>query len=175
MKWPPFKHDSKTYDLTHLHPCTLKFERPAEGNRAAEVYTVDVVFTLHCFSREPKEAENSDASLIYPDSHEKRLFDFRRYELSKLLPSIIQALPAKKAHHGNRSNFFSVEIITENGTTVEYDIFFKMKKVSKGRLEMLVQTAFVRDPAHESTRPDGKPIRFWIILYNTLNNKPFRT
>lgn len=175
MKWQPFKYDGKTYDLTHLHPCTFKFERPAEGNKAAEVYTVDVVFTLHCFSREPKEAETYDASLIYPDSYEKRIFDFRRYELSKLLPDIIQALPTRKPrHNNNRRNFFSVEVIRENSTTVEYDIFFKMKKVSKGRLEMLVETAFVRDPDYDSTRPDGRPIRFWIILHNTLHNIKIR-
>jgi hypothetical protein len=35
---------------------------------------------------------------------------------------------------------------------------------------MLVETAFVRDPEYGSTRPAGKPIRFWIILHNTLND-----
>ena len=39
---------------------------------------------------------------------------------------------------------------------------------------MIVETAFVRDLDHDSLRPDGKPIRFWIILHNTLNNIKIR-
>lgn len=171
MKWKPFQYDGKAYDLAHLHPRTFRFERPAEGNKPAEVYKVDTIFTSHCFTREPKKAEIYNKSQVYPNDHENRLFDFRRYELSKQLPEIIQTLPARKPrHNNNRRNFFSVEVIAENGATIEYDIFFKVRKVAKGRLEMIVETAFVRDPDYNSLRPEGKPIRFWIILHNTLNN-----
>lgn len=175
MKWKAFQYDGKTYDLTHLHPRTFRYERPAEGNKPAEVYKVDTLFTSHCFTREPKKEEIYDIEQVYPDDYENRLFDFRRYELSKQLPEIIQSLPTgKPRHNNNRRNFFSVEIITENGVTVEYDIFFKVKKVTKGRLEMIVETAFVRDLDYDSLRPEGKPIRFWIILHNTLNNIKIR-
>jgi hypothetical protein len=58
---------------------------------------------------------------------------------------------------------------------IEYDIFFKVKKLGKGRLEMIVETAFVRDPAHAASRPSGKPIRFWIILHNTLHGLKIRS
>ena len=113
---------------------------------------------------------------MYSDGYESRAFDFRRYELSKLLPEIIQTLPDRKPYHNkNRRNFFTVEVVAENASTVEYDIFFKVKKKAKGQLEMIIETAFVRDPGHDSTRPDGKPIRFWIILHNTLNNKKIST
>jgi len=172
MKWLPFKHGGKTYDLAHLHPCTLEYKRPSEGNKAAEVYQVEVTYTLHCFSRGLKPRETCAGDLICSDGYESRVFDFRRYELSKLLPGIIEALPDKKPYHNkNRRNFFTVEVVTENGSTVEYDVFFKVKKKAKSRLEMMIETAFVRDPGYDSTRPDGKPIRFWIILHNTMNNK----
>jgi hypothetical protein len=72
--------------------------------------------------------------LVYPDDYEARIFDFRRYEMSKRLPEIIQ-----------------------------------------GRLEMIVVTAFVRDPGYGSTRPDGRPVRFWIILHNTRHGLMIRT
>jgi hypothetical protein len=114
-------------------------------------------------------------NLICSDGCESRLFDFRRYELSKRLPGILQTLPERKPfHNSNRRNFFTVETIADDGSTVEYDIFFKVKKKSKGRLEMILETAFVRDPEYASTRPTGKPVRFWIILHNTLNNKKIR-
>jgi hypothetical protein len=175
VKWKSFQYGGKTYDLSHLHPRTFRYVRPAEGNKPAEIYKVDTIFTSHCFTREPKKAENYDKNLEYSDDYENRLFDFRRFELSKQLPEIIQTLPARKPrHNNNRRNFFSVEAIAENGAAVEYDIFFKVRKVSKGRLEMIVETAFVRDLDHDSLRPDGKPIRFWIILHNTLNNIKIR-
>jgi hypothetical protein len=175
VQWNNFKHDGKTYDLSHLHPRSFRFERPAEGGRPAEIYTVDTVFTSQCFTRDPKKAETYDASLIYPDPYEVRIFDPRRYEMSKHLATIIQALPmARPRHNGGRGKFFSVEMITESGDTVEYDIFFKVKKGEKG-LEMIIETAFIRDPDYDSARPDGKPIRFWIILHHTLHNIKIRT
>jgi len=174
MKWLPFKQGEKAYDL--LHPCTLEYKRPGEGNKAAEAYKVEVTYTLHCFSRGLKPGETCDDDLMYSDGHEIRVFDFRRYELSKFLPAIIQTLPDRKPYHNkNRRNFFTVEVVTENESTIEYDIFFKVRKKAKSRLEMIVETAFVRDPGYDSTRPDGKPIRFWIILYNTMNNKKIST
>lgn len=173
MKWPSFHCASKVYDLAHLHPRTFIFERPTEGRRVAESYKVEVHFSLHCFTRDPRPPETADATLIYPDSYERRIFDFRRYELSKRLPEIIQSLPKRKPrHNGHRRNFFTIELINENEETIEYDVFFKMKKVARGRLEMIVESAFARDPNYGSTRPEGKPIRFWVILHNTLNEKP---
>jgi hypothetical protein len=118
--------------------------------------------------------ETYDYGLIYPDPYEKRLFDLRRYEMSKHLPTIIQALPiAKPRHNGGLGKFFSVEIITESGERIEYDIFFKVKKGNNG-LEMIVETAFIREPNYDSARPDGKPIRFWIILHHTLHGIKIR-
>jgi hypothetical protein len=171
MRWKPFRFRGEIYDLAHLHPRTFRFERPAEGVKPAEIYNVDTVFTSHCFTRKPKNAEVFDESLVYSDGYENRLFDFRRYELSKQLPEIVRTMAARKPYHNsNRRNFFTVEVIGENGKFVEYDVFFKVRKMAKGRLEMIVETAFVRDTEYGSIRPAGKPIRFWIILHNTLNN-----
>ena len=176
MQWKDFNYGGQVYDLSHLHPRVFRFARPAEGAHAAEVFDVEVRFTLHCFSRGPRDGEAFDPLLIYPDDYEARIFDFRRYEMSKRLPEIIQGLPARKPRHNkSRGNYFSVELVAENGDTVEYDIFFKVRKPAKGRLEMIVETAFVRDPGYGSTRPDSKPVRFWIILHNTRHGLMIRT
>lgn len=176
MRWKAFQHEGRTYDLSHLHPRIFRFNRPAEGSRSAEVFLVNTVFTAHCFTRAPRKAEAFDIDLVYSDGYESRLFDFRRYELSKQLPEIVATLPSRKIYHNNqRRNFFTVEMITASGERIEYDVFFKMKKMSKGRLEMIVETAFVRDPGYDSIRPHGRPIRFWIVLHNTRNNIPIRS
>ena len=175
-KWRAFECEGITYDLTHLHPCTFRFERPADKGKPAEVYTIDTIFTSHCFTRGAEETGAYDKKLVYAhDAYELRLFDVRRYELSKRLPEIIQGLPLRKPRQNSkRQSFFTVELITEDGATCEYDVFFKVEKLGKGQLRMIVETAFVRDPSYKSTRPSGKPIRFWIILYNTMNNIPIR-
>lgn len=176
MKWAAFKIAEEIFDLTHLHPCTIQYEREGEKDKPAEKYTVDVIFGLHCFTREPRAGESYDANLIYPDSYEMRLFDHRRYEFSKLLLDIVHNFDKKKPkHNGARRNFFTVVVVSKDGEQVEYDIFFKVKKIKKARLEMIIESAFVRDPSYESTRPMGKPISFWIILHNTMNNKPIRS
>ena len=176
MQWKDFNYGGRGYDLSHLHPRIFRFTRPAEGAHAAEVFDVEVRFTLHCFSRGPRDGEAFDPLLIYPDDYEARIFDFRRYKMSKRLPEIIQGMPARKPRHNkSRGNYFSVELVAENGDVVEYDIFFKVRKPGKGRLEMIVETAFVRDAGYGSTRPDGKPVRFWIILHNTRHGLMIKT
>jgi len=176
VKWPSFNYGGVSYGLTHLHPQTFEFERPAEGKNAAERYTVDVTFTSHCFTRSPKQGEAYDLELVYPDPYELRLFDLRRYKLSKFLPHIIRGLPSRKTRlNGINSKFFTVDLVDEGGQLVEYDIFFKVRKaMRKGRIELILESAFVRDPDYNSTRPDGRPVRFWIILHCALNNKRIR-
>jgi hypothetical protein len=173
--WPSFKHAGTVYDLTHLHPRTLRFELPAEGKNPAKRYDVIVLFGLHCFTRGLRSGEVVNPTSVYPDSYETRIFDVNRYEHSLRLLEVIQSLPSKKPHHnGSRGNFFVAEITAKDGQTVEYDIFFKVKKVAQGQLELFVESAFVRDPEYNSTRPNGKPVRFWVILHNTLNGKKIR-
>jgi hypothetical protein len=171
VQWNTFEHDGITYDLSHLHLRTFRFERPAEGTRPAEVYTVHTSFTSHCFTRAIAAEEAYDERLLFADPDEKapRLFDVNRYELSKQLPAIIQRLPlCKPRHNGGREKYFTVVIADQNGNEVEYDVFFKLRKEAK-RLVMIIESAFVRDLNHTSTRPDGRPVSFWIILHHTRN------
>jgi hypothetical protein len=74
--------------------------------------------------------------------------------------------------HTGHGNFFTVELIEEDGQRVDYDVFFTASRSSiKGRLNLYVQSAFVRE---KEKLPAGKRIRFEIILYNTLVGKPIR-
>jgi hypothetical protein len=67
-----------------------------------------------------------------------------------------------------------VELTEDSGERIEYDIYFRLVKLGKQRLELTVETAFDRRPENRKNRPVGKPIRFWIILHNTLCEKPIR-
>jgi hypothetical protein len=173
MKWQSFLHRNIAYDLLHLHPHSLRYEQPAKCDKPALTYTVEVSFSLHCFTRGNREGEQPDPELLYSDSRETRIFDFQRHELSKQLPGIVQNLPRRKCYNTGKGNFFTVELVGDQGQQIEYDIFFAASRSTRKGLVLFVQSAYVRDGQHGS-RPQAKPIGFNVILYNTLNNRPIR-
>jgi hypothetical protein len=176
MQWKPFQFCGNVYDLAHLHPRFLTYEQPANGDVPARVYRVDVIFGLHCFTRARGQNVPHENALLYGDDRETRVFDFVRYELSKRLPEIIEGLAQRKCYHTGKGNFFSVEIVREDGQVVEYDIFFAASRSStKGKINLFVQSAYVRDADYASNRPHRKPVGFYVILFNTLNNRPIKT
>lgn len=174
MRWRVFEHDGKLYTLDHLHPKTITYRQPAKGDNPERTYTVNVEFGLHCFTRGISSEREPDPSLLYSDSREQREFDLQRYELSKRLPEIIETLPHRKCFHTERGSFFCVEMVDDQGRRVEYDIFFEASKSSKAGLNLFVQSAYVRDVLHTANRPRRKPIRFFVILFNTLSCRPIK-
>jgi hypothetical protein len=173
--WNPFSHQGKVYDLAHLHPKTVVYQQAAKGEKPACSYTVNVMFGLHCFTRGfPRGAQQPHPALLYADSREEREFDFQRYELSKRLPAIVESLPRRKCFHTGKGNFFSIDVVDDQGKHFEYDIFFAASRSSRGGLNLFVQSAYVRDPLHASSRPHKKPIAFFVILFNTLHDRPIK-
>ena len=172
VPWTPFNHNGQVYDLAHLHPCEINYEQAVQGDKPSIVYQVDVTFSLHCFTRSVPKTGGYDRSLLYASSLEQRLFDASRYEYSKRLPAIIRTLDCRKCRHTGHGNFFTVELVMDNGQTVDYDVFFTATKSSrKGRINLFIQSAFVREKAK---LPNTRPIRFLVILHNVLNKKPIR-
>ena len=170
--WAPFTKDNITYDLTHLHPRTVIFEQAAKGNLPERKYTVDVEFGLHCFTHGFEEGDAVDSRLIYSDARESRLFDFYRYNLSKRLPEVIENLANRKCYHTTHGNFFTIEMIRNDGDTVQYEVYFTMSRTSKkGVLNLSVQSAYVNDRRNQS-KHRKKSVGFFVLLFNTLNNRP---
>jgi len=174
MRWRAFEYKGKVYALNHLHPRTIMYRQPAKGDNPERIYTANVEFGLHCFTHGIPSGQEPDPALLYGDSREQREFDFKRYELSKRLPEIAETLPSRKCFHTEKGNFFCVEMVDEQGSRVEYDIFFEASKSSKACLNLFVQSAYVRDVLHAANRPRRKPIRFFVILFNTLNRRPIK-
>lgn len=173
--WRPFQYQQKTYDLSHLDSKQMVYVQPAKGERQECRYKTDVSFSSHCFTRGLKEGEQPDPGLLYRDVREARVFDFRRYALSKYLPQIVDGLPERKCFHTGVGNFFTVEICDEDGSPAEYEIFFKAyKPAKKGSISLSVESAYVRDKPHANSKPSAKVISFYVILFNTLNKKPIR-
>ena len=173
--WKPFEFDGVVYDLAHLHPKRLTYRQDAKEDKPERMYEVDVIFSMHCFTRGIKPGEIPDKNLLYVDSRESRVFDFRRYTLSKELLAIVKELHRRKCHHSGKGNFFVVEVVTQEGEHLNYEIYFEASRASKkGVINLYVQSAYVRDTAHRGNAPKKKPIGFTIILFNILNNKPIK-
>lgn len=88
-------------------------------------------------------------------------------------PDIVGELPKLKYYHSGKGNFFTVTTADDQGQQVEYDIFFAASRSrKKGTVTLFVQSAYVRDAQHRSSRPRLRQIGFLVILFNTLANKP---
>lgn len=125
IAWQPFNFEATSYSLAHLHPYRMEFDQPATGKAPARKFQVQVIFSLHCFTRNLKDGEPAPAkAMLYSDSRETRIFDFRRYELSKQLPAIIQQLQGRKCFHSGKGNYFVIELVSEAGEQNEYEVYF---------------------------------------------------
>jgi len=176
IEWKPFFHAGVTYDLSHLHPFVHTFEQAAKGDKPACTYQVQVIFSLHCFTHEASGAEEVTGPLGYADSRETRIFDFARYEQSKLLREIVAALPTSPCFHTNHGNFFTVKCLNPStGQEDTYEVYFTASRSSSKAvpLNLFVQSAYVRDRQHVN-KPSRKKIDVFVILHNTLNGRPIK-
>jgi len=173
IAWEAFKHQGVEYDLSHLHPALIQYVQSGTASQPEKIYTVEVFYSLHCFSKtlEP----TADPRLNYSDARETRTFDFRRYEFSKQLPQILQDLHSKRCMHTDKGNFFVIEIISANGATEDYEVYFDVQRSNKnGVARLFVQSAYVRDPAHGGGLSSTKKISLFVILTNRLAGKPIK-
>jgi hypothetical protein len=168
LAWTHHTYEGQTYKFAHLEPHTEIFVRPAAKNQPSEAFTVDVRYSDHCFTRRPKSDEYYDAQLAYQNGDKKiRLFCPKRHEMSKLLPELIRSLPIRTLqHNGTRGNFFTLDTLDLNGNPVKYIIIFNVRKSGKGRMELLIETAYIEESDYGSASLTGRRVRFWIILNN---------
>jgi hypothetical protein len=161
------------HDLSHLDPFTFEFVVPEKDGRSRQLYAIDVLFSWHCFTRGIAPGENFSKALAYSRGRETRLFDERRYHLSKNLPRIIRGIGSRKCFHTGRGNFFTVELVDEEGNRTEYTIFFKVARRPKPReLTLRVESAYIRgDRVPLGRAHPPRPIRFSVIAYNTATGK----
>lgn len=171
IKWESFKYNGTEYDLSHIHPETIKYIQPAKGELPEKIFTVEICYSLHCFTKGNLQIPEHDP-LRYSDARETRLFDFYRYELSKKLPDIIKGLDKKPCMHTGHGNFFVIEIIAPDGKKEEYEVYFEVKKSKPNIAHLMVNSAFVADG--NRIRKQTKKISLYVILTNKLTGKPIK-
>lgn len=144
-------------DLFHLAPCTIVYVVPADmkRNKPALSYSVEVSYSDHCYTKGDKAGG--------------RVFDPKRYELSKRLPNIIAGLMDRRVSFAFGMNFITIEDIE---TGEEYEVYFSVVKRTKTKtLGLIVRSAYVRDPDKLSLRPKQRTVKFATILFSAMNGK----
>ena len=73
-----------------------------------------------------------------------------------------------------RGTFFTVEMIEEDGTTLEYEVYFRLTKPGKKKnLKLYIESAYIpRSP--EQYRNRKRKISFAVIVYNVKHGRPIR-
>lgn len=174
IAWKEFNHQGYVYDLSHLHPTQIQYVQPKTDTQPERVYTVEVCYSLHCFSKtlEP----TADPRLNYSDARETRSFNIERYELSKKLPQIIRELNLKKCMHTGKGNFYVIEVTMPNGVKEDYEVYFEVKPspTGKGIARLFVQSAYVRDARHGNRLQATKKISLYVILNHRLTGKQIK-
>ncbi|WP_299073047.1 hypothetical protein [uncultured Paraglaciecola sp.] len=171
MKWKSFSFEGVEFALDHVHPFEWAFTAPAAAKRPERTYKIQVMFSMHTFTRGLQDGEHVP-DLLYRDSREVRAFDFVRYELSKRLPEIVTLLGERRCYHTHHGNFFTLEIINAEGQPSDYEIYFKVSKSSqKGWLNLFIESAYVRDAEYQTSQPKKRKIGFQVIAYNIMHGK----
>jgi hypothetical protein len=169
ISWVAFRHNDIDYTLDHLHPYGIVYIEPAKAGKAEKEFRVDISYGLHCFTR---GLDLGVSELNYQDVRETRTFDFKRYELSKLLPGIIQDLHTRRCMHTGHGNFFVIEVIAASGVKENYEVYFEVKRSkTKGVAHLYLQTAYVRDVGVSKST---QKISLFVILYNKITGKEIK-
>lgn len=170
MNWKAFRHEEQVYDLGHLNEFAYDLVVPAKDDKPAQTYRLNVMFSIHCFTRGPKKDESVPVALAYSDSRETRIFDFERYEQSKALRGIIETLNERKCFHDRHGSFYVFEMQDAEGRKTYYSVFFSVSKSGqKAGLNLYVTSAHTRPESPYAT--NLKPIRFSVIVHNVWTGK----
>lgn len=172
--WPPFTYQGTVYDLGHLDPRDHVYVQAATDDKPERRFRVRIHFGHHTFTEGINPGD--DPALIYPaPAKDLRTFDKARWQLSFLLPGIMQGLMTRPISHTGHDNFFTIDTTAVNGTTVEYEVYFRLELGAGRHLHLVVTSAFPRDPSRAQHRAARRPIRFAVILHNVLTGRPIKT
>jgi len=172
------------YDLGHLLASSFTLAIPASPKYPAVVATVRVEYTSHCVSFGPNdesvpfnfEVIGADRKIV---DHRRvaRAFCFDRHRWSLQLPAIIAQLQDQRCYFTGHSNWLVIEDIQDDGVTVEYEVFFRLRHIDANTLRLIIESAYVRDPAKERPGIPSKRrsiVRFRVMAAKTLRGEPIR-
>lgn len=175
----PFLYLERQYDLSHLNAFYTEFIQPANKEKEEKMYRCLIEFSHHCFTKSPNVYKGETLN-DYPDEiryitdKETPLFCWDLHELSKQLPQIVRQMDQQKCFFTSANDkFLTVSLQTKSGKTVDYEIYFSMKKSKLCDVHIFINSAYLRslDYQPKQQSPRRKTISFFVLLHNTMHNK----
>lgn len=161
MYLQPITVSGTAIDLTHLAPMkrNATIELPVNINK---LVPVEFFFSCHCYSRRLLPEETAPLGQLIregdPSNPRNRVFDQKRYDLSKKLVNLLDELIETNGYVSKtkKHNFFRV---TDDGTGTQYYIIMHAKKISVPNrpksFQVIVESAYPDDPTKPSPHPNG--------------------
>jgi len=174
IRWRPHtSSDGKTYSLAHLHPFRFTCELRTANSHTTRTIAINVGFSLHVFTCALERAGITAEK--YWDDRECRAFDPQRYEASFFLEALVRTLAARKCYFAKNDNFVTIETAGALPGH-EYRVFFTTRadRASADTVTLIVQSAYFRRTDQWRGDLQRKPVRFPVILSNTLSGRPLR-
>ena len=174
IRWRPHtSSDGKMYSLAHLHPFRFTCELRSSSNGPARTIAINVGFGLHVFTCAFENAEPGADE--YVDDRERRAFDCERYRASLHLGALVRELETRKCYFAKNQNFFTIET-TCAPAGHEYRVFFTVgpDRANSDAVTLIVQSAYFGRVKWGHGDGRKRPVRFRVILLNTLLGKPLR-
>lgn len=172
----PVKFEDAEWDLSHLDAFTFKRDVGFEVN-------VLVIFSSHCFTHsfrwDTRQRSEIPAEEIYHDGREERVLDKVRYELyCRLLKPILLTLDQRRIVVANESsrNFMTVEVKNEDGSELNYAVFFDVEKDQKRRRRLILRVQSAYCLAHGLTKrqKEAKKVNLDVLLKAAYEGRGIR-
>jgi hypothetical protein len=148
----------------HLAPFSFVFDTPIR--EGVHCY---VQFTTHCFSDKYDPERHPENVVVVDERGQLRCFDRDRYELSKGLEALIRGLPGNKVYQTPESNFAIITM--QDGR--EYRVFFNVRRDSKKKIKLYVESAYPPDAERFQVVPATayQKVRFVALVDKVLSNE----
>jgi hypothetical protein len=161
--WSSYQHNGQIVTFEHLTACKHVFNHPKRN----EKYVLYFTFSHHTFTRKIADGEDVHSSNLYPfPLKDLRVFDLKRYELSKHLPEIVRTMPSQFCYHGGYSRYCSCKITADDGTEIYYQIVYRVWK-ERGKMRFHVESAYPLPKKPGKV----KKVDFWVICHNLSKGK----
>ena len=152
------------YDLSHLDQFLLSLEIDKS------TYAVEIAFSSHCFTEKLQPHHTPD--LRYSHDGEHRTFNVARYELSKSLRGMFQALGNRTVYRSERRDYFVFRDVDISSEKIPYITFFNViRSTKKGvNVRLIVTSAYLKPGMSRR----ASPVKFTNLIDSIATGKPLR-
>ena len=175
--YEPFEINNQIFQLSHLDAFYVEYIQAATKYKAKKRYRCLIEFGVHCFTRSPnthkgETLESYESNLHYTTEKETRIFCIERYQFSLQLPKILREMDKQKCFFTSANDkFLTIYIQNQSGETVDYEIYFSLKKSKECDVHIFINSAYVRSGDYQTAPLRRKRISFFVLLNNTVMNK----